>query len=143
MRGAGTRAPAAPRLFSNRSVPRGVEAAAGAAAEAAAEAAAALEELQLVEQAAALTLTMDNAASQLQHLQAQLGVVPAPPPAPQPEAEESLCVVCMDAPPRCVVLPCMHMCTCEACTQQLVEQGAQSCPVCRAPIERIERVFTS
>jgi len=39
LRGAGTRAPAAPRLFSNRSVPRGVEAAAGAAAEAAAEAA--------------------------------------------------------------------------------------------------------
>ena len=44
---------------------------------------------------------------------------------------------------RCVVLPCMHMCTCEACTQQLVEQGAQSCPVCRGPIERIERVFSS
>jgi hypothetical protein len=36
------------------------------------------------------------------------------------------------------------MCTCEACTQQLPEQGAQSCPVCRAelPIERVERVFT-
>ena len=71
-----------------------------------------------------------------------LGVVALAAPAPQPQAEEALCVVCMDAPKRCVVLPCMHMCTCEACSQQLLEQGAQSCPVCRGPMERIERVFT-
>ena len=41
-----------------------------------------------------------------------------------------------------LALPCMHMCVCEACTQQLQELGAQSCPVCRGPIEGIERVFT-
>ena len=35
-----------------------------------------------------------------------------------------------------------HVHVCEACPQQLLEQGAQSCPVCRGPIERIERVFT-
>jgi len=58
------------------------------------------------------------------------------------EAEEALCVVCMDAPKNHLMRPCMLMCTCEACTQQLLEQGAQSCPVCRAPIEHIERVFT-
>ena len=51
-------------------------------------------------------------------------------------------MVCMDAPKNHFIRPCMHMCTCEACTQQLQEQGAQSCPVCRGPIEGIERVFT-
>jgi len=61
--------------------------------------------------------------------------------APLPEAEGALCVVCMDAPKNHVMRPCMHMCTCEACTQQLLEQGVESCPVCRAPVEHIERVF--
>jgi hypothetical protein len=28
-------------------------------------------------------------------------------------------VVCMDAPKDHFIRPCMHMCTCEACTQQL------------------------
>ena len=92
------------------------------------------ERLQLEEETAALTL-------RLQQMQARLGVVAPAAPTPQPQAEEALCVVCMDAPKRCVVLPCMHMCTCEACSQQLLEQGAQSCPVCRGPMERIERVF--
>jgi hypothetical protein len=54
-------------------------------------------------------------------MQAQLGVVAPPAPTPQSEETEALCVVCMDAPKRCVVLLGMHMCTCEACTQQLVE----------------------
>ena len=83
-------------------------------------------------------------ALEMQQLSAQLGVVAPAAPAPQPEAEAegSLCVVCMDAPKNHFIRPCMHMCTCEACTQQLQEQGARSCPVCRGPIEGIERVFT-
>ena len=75
----------------------------------------------------------------LQQMDAQLGAVA---PAAQPEALEALCVVCMDAPKQYAIRPCMHMCTCEACTQQLKEQNAQNCPVCRGPIEGIERVFT-
>ena len=108
-----------------------------AAAEAEAEAAAAEEE------AAAARLRLEEERAELilrvQQMDAQLGAVA---PAPQPEAEEALCVVCMDAPKNHFIRPCMHMCTCEACTQQLQEQGAQSCPVCRGPIEGIERVFT-
>ena len=38
-------------------------------------------------------------------------------------------------------IPTYTLYTCEACTQQLLEQGVQSCPVCRGPIEAIERVF--
>ena len=105
---------------------------------AAAEAEAAAQRLQMEDELESLNLMMHSAALRRQEVQAQLGVVP---PAPQDE-DEALCVVCMDAPKRCVVLPCMHMWVCEACTQRLVEQGAQSCPVCRGPIERIERVFT-
>ena len=91
----------------------------------------------------ALTLAMHSAALRVQQMQTQLGVVPPQPPPSQPKEVEGLCVVCMDVSKSHAVLPCMHMCTCEACTQQLVEQGAQSCPVCRGPIERIERVFSS
>jgi hypothetical protein len=102
------------------------EAAAAAVVEAAAKAEAAAERQQLEEQAAALTL-------QLQQVQTQLGV---PPLAPAPDAEETQCVVCMDAPKNRVVLPCMHMCVCEACAQLL------RCPLCRGPIERISQLFT-
>jgi ankyrin repeat protein len=54
------------------------------------------------------------------------------------DAEETMCVVCMDAPKNRVVLPCMHMCVCEACAQRLSDH----CPVCRGPIERIAQLFT-
>jgi hypothetical protein len=54
----------------------------------------------------------------VQQMQAQLSVPPTA-PAPHPDAEETLCVVCLDAPKSRVVLPCMHMCVCEACAQLL------------------------
>ena len=57
---------------------------------------------------------------------------------PQLDEEETMCVVCMDAPKNRVVLPCMHMCVCEACAQLLRDR----CPVCRGPIERIAQLFT-
>jgi rRNA maturation endonuclease Nob1 len=42
----------------------------------------------------------------------------------------------MDAPKNRVVLPCMHMCVCEACAQLFSDR----CPVCRGPIERYRAV---
>jgi hypothetical protein len=71
-------------------------------------------------------------ALEVQQLQAELGSG-----TPQPDAEETMCVVCMDAPKNRVVLPCMHMCACEACAQLLRDR----CPVCRGPIERITQLF--
>jgi hypothetical protein len=111
------------------------EAAAAAAVKAVAEAKTAVERLQLEEAAAALALTVRSDALRLQEMHAQLGV---PPAAPNPDAEETQCVVCMDAPKNRVVLPCMHMCVCEACAQLLRDR----CPVCRGPIERIAQLFT-
>jgi hypothetical protein len=110
------------------------EAVAAAAVKAAAEAAEAAERLQMEEQLAALTLRMQTDALMAQQVQARLGSSVAPPAAP----EETMCVVCMDAPKNRVVLPCMHMCVCEACAQLLRDR----CPVCRGPIERIAQLFT-
>ena len=82
--------------------------------------------------------------SELQRVQAQLGDAPPAAPSSQPEEEETLCVVCMDAPKNHInMVPCMHVCACEECARQLLERGAQNCPVCRAPVERSARVFFS
>jgi hypothetical protein len=105
-----------------------VEAAAVVEAAAAAEEAA--ERLQAEGEMAALTLRM-------QQMQPRLDVPPAA-PAPHLDAEETMCVVCMDAPKNRVVLPCMHTCVCKACAQLLRDR----CPVCRGPIERISQLFT-
>jgi hypothetical protein len=122
------------------------------AAEAAAAAAAveAAERLRLEEEMAALTLSvqsdtlrmqrMQRDALRLQQVQAQLGVPPAA-PAPHPDAEETLCVVCMDAAKDRAVRPCMHVCVCETCAQLLMLERTPRCPVCREPIQHIERVF--
>jgi hypothetical protein len=113
------------------------EAAAAEAAAAEAAAAAASERLQMEEEAAALSLRVQADTLRLQQMQAQLGVAPAP-----CTAEEAQCVVCMDAPKDHIVLPCMHMCACEACAQHLLKRWPPRCPVCRGAIERIGQVFT-
>ena len=105
---------------------------------AAAAAAAAAERSQLERKLAVLARSVSEML-RMQQVQAQLGV--APPPAPH--CEEVLCVVCMDAPNNHVVLPCLHMCVCEACAEQLLQLlGTSRCPVCRTTIERIGQVFT-
>jgi hypothetical protein len=104
---------------------------AAAEAEAAeAEAAVALKRLRMEERRAALAL-------ELQQMDAQLGVVA---PAPQVE-QEALCVVCMDERKQHAMVPCMHMCLCEACAQRLLDVRTPHCPVCRTPVERSTRVF--
>jgi hypothetical protein len=73
-------------------------------------------------------------------MHAQLGRSGVPPVAPNPGAEETQCVVCMDAPKDRIVLPCMHLCACGPCAQRLLGLDA-SCPVCRGPVERMAQVF--
>jgi hypothetical protein len=85
------------------------------------------------EEMAALALRMQSDALRMQQMQAQLGVPPA-----APDAEETMCVVCFDAPKQYAMLPCLHMCACEPCAQQLL--ALRRCPVCREPIERVGQV---
>jgi len=96
---------------------------------------AAAEEATAVKAAAAKRERLAALALEVQQLQAELGTGSG---TPHPDAEETQCVVCMDAPKNRVVLPCMHMCVCEACAQLLRDR----CPVCRGPIERIAQLFT-
>ena len=98
---------------------------------AAAEAVEAVKRQQLEEELTALAL-------RTQQVQAELGSGSG---TPQPGAEETQCVVCMDAPKDRIVLPCMHLCACGPCAQRLLELDA-SCPVCRGPVERMAQVFS-
>jgi hypothetical protein len=66
-------------------------------------------------------LRMQSRALRMQQMQAQLGVPPAA-PAPHPDAEETLCVLCFDVPKDHIILPCFHVCVCEACANLLQTQ---------------------
>jgi hypothetical protein len=112
------------------------EAAAAAAGEAAAEAAAAAELQQLDEEMAAL-------ATRRQQVQAQLGSNVRPPAAPLQSTEETMCVVCFDAPKDHLIVPCGHQCVCARCAEQLTKTRTPTCPVCREPIQQTVKVFCS
>jgi hypothetical protein len=107
-------------------------AAAAAVAAAAEAAAAAAERLRIEQEMAALTL-------RLQQMQAQLGV----PPAPHPDDAEDQCVLCFDAPKDHIILPCYHVCVCEACANKLTQMRKPSCPICRVAIQHTNKVFQS
>ena len=119
--------------------------AAAAAVAAAVEAEAAAERQRIEQQAAELAMRMQQMQAQmqsdamrLQQMHTQLGV--APPAAPQVE-QEALCVVCMDERKQHVMVPCMHMCVCEACAQRPLDAQTPHCPVCRTPVNHSTRVF--
>jgi hypothetical protein len=111
------------------------EAAVAAAVKAVAEAEAAAKRLQIEQEMAALTL-------RLQQMQAQLGVPPAA-PTPHPDDDEDQCVLCFDAPKDHIILPCYHVCVCEACAKQLTQMENPSCPICRTAIQHTNKVFHS
>jgi hypothetical protein len=118
------------------------EAAAAAVVKAAAEAEAAVERLQAEEEVAAITLRMQSDALRLQEAQQRLGNTVAAPTS-QPDAEETMCVVCFDAPKEYAIVPCGHQCVCEECAEQLTKTRTPMCPVCRGPIRETMKVFCS
>jgi hypothetical protein len=97
---------------------------------AAAEAAEAAKRQQLEEEASALALRM-------QQVQAELGSGSGTPQ----DTEETMCVVCFDAPKEYAIVPCGHQCVCEACAEQLTKTRTPMCPVCRGPIRETMKVF--
>ena len=97
-----------------------------AAAEEAA-AAAAVKEVAETE-AAAKRERLAALALEVQQLQAELGSGSG---TPQPDAEETQCVVCFDAPKDHILVPCYHLCVCEACANLLTQMDKPTCPICR------------
>eukprot|EP00271_Cylindrocystis_brebissonii_P000475 TRINITY_DN1057_c0_g1_i1.p1 TRINITY_DN1057_c0_g1~~TRINITY_DN1057_c0_g1_i1.p1 ORF type:complete len:604 (+),score=85.97 TRINITY_DN1057_c0_g1_i1:174-1985(+) len=55
-------------------------------------------------------------------------------------AEQRLCPICMDNPPEGACVPCGHLAGCMECLQAVQERGS-GCPVCRAPIREVIRVY--
>jgi hypothetical protein len=116
-------------------------AAAAAAVKAAAEAEAAAELLQAEEEMAALTSRMQSDALRMQQMRARVGSSAVP--AAHQDTEETMCVVCFDAPKDHLVLPCKHLCVCAGCAEQLTNTRTPTCPVCRGPIRETMKVFCS
>ena len=50
---------------------------------------------------------------------------------------EAQCIICFDAAPNAVFLPCKHSGACMGCARQMT-----SCPLCRAPLTECMEVFT-
>jgi len=46
------------------------------------------------------------------------------------------CVVCLSEPRNTTVLPCMHMCLCSSCAQQLMKADTK-CPMCRSQVSEL------
>ena len=53
-----------------------------------------------------------------------------------PSGASTSCCVCVAAPNHFAVVPCFHMCLCSKCAASL-----RSCPICRQPVERIQRIY--
>lgn len=46
------------------------------------------------------------------------------------------CCICFNRTKDHAVVPCFHMCVCRACSERI-----QRCPICRGPVDRIQRIF--
>lgn len=55
--------------------------------------------------------------------------------------DQHLCVVCLDAPKNCVLLPCRHLAACSACAGALWAKPEPCCPVCRTPLVNFIEAF--
>jgi hypothetical protein len=115
---------------------------------AAAAAVAAAERLELEQELAALTLSVQSdkkraqsGALRMQQVQAQLGVPPAAPAPPGRRGDYVRGVLrrAQGSP----VLPCKHLCVCGECVEQLTKTRTPMCPVCRGPIRETIKVFCS
>jgi len=117
------------------------ERARAAAVKEVAETEAAAERLQAEEEMAALTLRMQSDALRLQQMRARVGSSAVP--TAHQDTEETQCVVCFDAPKDHILVPCYHLCVCEACANLLTQMDKPTCPICRTAIQHTNKVFQS
>lgn len=50
------------------------------------------------------------------------------------------CVICCNAPKEGACVPCGHMAACMSCLNRIKDE-THGCPVCRAKIEEVIRIF--
>ncbi|CAF1269617.1 unnamed protein product [Adineta ricciae] len=51
------------------------------------------------------------------------------------------CTICLDRIRDTVLIPCGHICLCYSCADELHQRGTRQCPICRATIMTINRVY--
>lgn len=87
----------------------------------------------------------------------QLDVGPAAPPVELPtpvtssssvsaaaaEAENDVCVICLERPAKFICIPCGHQCGCETCLRSVQQRDGAPCPICRGRIDGIFQVFSA
>jgi len=54
--------------------------------------------------------------------------------------EDGLCVICVDAPSEAVCVPCGHVAGCISCLRE-IENKKMGCPVCRANIDQVIKLY--
>ena len=58
-----------------------------------------------------------------------------------PEASEAAeCVICMDQRKNHVLVPCGHLCVCQACADRIMAEG-ETCPICRTAVREAVAVY--
>ena len=83
---------------------------------------------------------LDAARQRLRDLRAQTASAasaPAPAPPAAPDANDTTCAICFERERTHVFVPCGHKSVCEVCSKLEL----RSCPICRAKVERVMRVF--
>jgi len=69
--------------------------------------------------------------------------LPPPPQQQQQQQQQQLaaeCVVCLDVPPVCALVPCGHLVLCAECAEAVMA-GSRACPTCRAATTTFLRVY--
>ena len=51
------------------------------------------------------------------------------------------CVICMTKPKDTMCYPCGHKCMCNSCATKMKNKGGAKCPMCRADIKDVVKVF--
>ena len=61
-----------------------------------------------------------------------------PPPATPPPAasQDAACSICLTRAKEYACVPCFHLCSCKECGARIT-----SCPMCRAAIHRMQRIY--
>ena len=59
------------------------------------------------------------------------------------KAAERTCVICLGNEPTHAIIPCGHRCLCSDCATSVSRKGGGKCPICRANIHTIFKIFDS
>lgn len=44
------------------------------------------------------------------------------------------CTICLMKPRNMIMLPCLHLCICQDCSQELIRKRIRKCPICRKTV---------